>query len=548
MPRSNKSEFNGTKPARRTSSRRRLAAIALPAALLLMPLLALKLYIWKYPMRWGNTDIVHYVWTRNCICAHRKNYSVVTLGASTQNAAFVPELLSENVLDLATRSCSPSTIYYVFKEYLSHSDAPETVYMGFYGTCFRETHGLCPGGMTAGLFNPKDEAEYLLNIIQFKDSPQYYPKSKYWGYKHYLRHRLANFSTYWPYLRNSGFSGRIADNTTVLQKQWSHRGTEVTRTIFEWAPSGITIWDYRNNAYARNNWRHFTVSPLQDFYYKKILDLCKERGIFIRIQVLPIPLENYGPGYWDEFRAYHEEALAGYDSWTLDTSPELASATTGGYSIGDFADDHHFNNHGSLKFCRMIRERYPEDFAEGAVMPVSDNTLAGLEDYLCMENQADKILQWIQGTGRAEGGVPLSALLVTRNGHTLEEDQNLAAVLREEYPAYAEGLVAWGKGDSACYFSGEASASISGEAPAALSCDGGAASLSFSDGAVSLSAFDDGRNFRARLYTTEDGQPRTKELSVPDGADLYAIVLNTRTGRLVTCKSFRFTGWSYRLL
>ena len=122
-------------------------------------------------------------------------------------------------------------------------------------------------------------------------------------------------------------------------------------------------------------------------------------------------------------------------------------------------------------------------------------------------------------------------------------------MLREEYPAYAEGLVAWGNGDAACYFSGETPVSISGDnRTATLSRDGGAASLSFSDGAISLSAFDDGRNFRARLHTTEDGQPRTQELSVPDGADLYAIVLNTRSGKLVTGKSFRFTGWSYRLL
>ncbi|MBQ6565863.1 MAG: hypothetical protein IJL80_02300, partial [Treponema sp.] len=251
--------------------------------------------------------------------------------------------------------------------------------------------------------------------------------------------------------------------------------------------------------------------------------------------------ENYGPGYWDEFRAYHEEALAGYGKWTLDTSPELASATTGGYPIGDFADDHHFNNHGSLKFSRMIRERYPEDFAEGAVMPVSDNTLAGLEDYLCMENKADMILQWMQGTGRSEGGVPLSALFITRNGHTLEEDRQLAAVLGAEYPGYEESLVGLGGDGSACYFTGDGHT-------ASLSSSGGS-SLTLADGDVSLSAFDDGRKICARLQTVENGQPRSEEIASPeDGADLFVLVFNNRTGSLVTSKSFRFTGWSYVLL
>lgn len=545
MPRSKQSEFNGTKPARRTHSRQMLAAIALPAALLLMPLLALKLYIVKYPLRWINEDAVARFWTKDFVSKeHSEHYKIITIGDSSTNAGFVPELLGENFINLAVRSNSPSSAYYVLKRYLSNNESPETVYLAFYGDYhFQNANGFS-SWVLLQYFTRKEEAEFISKVRELKDDTK--------EFDFYADYKLISLNKYWPYLKNSGINGRINKNKSLLKKQSEHRGSEVTRCTDVWKPSPQTTYDavfgQTENHSGNHNWRHFTVSPLQDFYYKKILDLCKERGIFIRIQVLPIPLENYGPGYWDEFRAYHEEALAGYDSWTLDTSQELASATTGGYSIGDFADDHHFNNHGSLKFCRMIRERYPEDFAEGAAMPVSDNTLAGLEDYLRMENQADKILRWIQGTGRSEGGVPLSALLVTRNGHTLEEDWNLARVLREEYPAYAEGLVAWGSGDAACYFSGEASASISGEAPAALSCDGGAASLSFSDGAVSLSAFDDGRNFRARLHTTENGQPRTQELSVPDGADLYAIVLNTRTGRLVTSKSFRFTGWSYKLL
>gem|GEM_PF-4631638 len=529
----------------------RILKILLIVFLFFLPVLALKVYIWKYPLRWSNNP--SFIWTKDFVRKrHSEYYKTVIIGDSTTNASFIPEIIGEDVLDLARSGNSPSNMYYVLKQYLSHNKAPEKIYLAFYSWHFYRINAFTLGVMNR-YFTPEDEAEYLRNIIRFNDTPEYSPESKQQGYQNYLRYRLVNFTTYLPYLKNSGYSNRLEENRKILDKITSHRGTYTTRVVTHWEPSVQTaynaIYGQTENHSGNHNWRHFTVSPLQDFYYKKILDLCKERGIFIRIQVLPIPLENYGPGYWDEFRAYHEEALAGYDSWTLDTSPELASATTGGYPIGDFADDHHFNNHGSLKFCRMIRERYPEDFAEGAAMPVSDNTLAGLEDYLCMENQADKILRWIQGTGRAEGGAPLSALLVTRNGHTLEEDWKLAAVLQEEYPAYEESLVAWGSGDAACYFSGETPVSIFGDnRTATLSRDGGAASLSFSDGAVSLSAFDDGRKFRARLHTTENGQPRTQELSVPDGADLYAIVLNTRTGKLVTCKSFRFTGWSYKLL
>ncbi|MBQ7165590.1 MAG: hypothetical protein IJR93_01410 [Treponema sp.] len=545
MPRSNKSEFNGTKPARRTPSRRRLAAIALSVALLLMPLLALKLYIWKYPMRWSNSP--EWIWTKDFVRkGHSEYYKTIIIGDSTTNASFIPEIIGEDVLDLARGSNCPSNMYYVLKQYLSHNKAPEKIYLAFYSWHFYHIGGFTTGVMT-GYFTPEDEAEYLRNIMRFNDTPEYAPdaKSEYQGYRNYLRYRLVNFTTYWPYLKNSGFSNRLDKNKETFDTVTSHRGTHTTRVVTHWEPSAKTVSDavfgQTENHSGNHNWRHFTVSPLQDFYYRKILDLCKERGIFIRIQVLPIPLENYGPGYWDEFRAYHEEALAGYDSWTLDTSPELASATTGGYPIGDFADDHHFNNHGSLKFSRMIRERYPEDFAEGAVMPVSDNTLAGLEEYLCMENMADMILQWLLGTGRSEGGVPLSALFITRNGHKLEEDRQLAAVLGAEYPGYEESLVGLGGDGSACYFTGDGHT-------ASLSSSGGS-SLTLADGDVSLSAFDDGRKICARLQTVENGQPRSEEIASPeDGADLFVLVFNNRTGSLVTSKSFRFTGWSYVLL
>ncbi len=528
----------------------RILKILLIVFLFFLPVLALKVYIWKYPMRWCNETGVKFVWARNFVREkHEDYYRIITIGDSDTNAAFAPELLGEDVLDLAVYASNPSDAYYVFKEYLSHNQIPETVYIAFYPWHFRY---ISPNAIITGtavmtnMLNLTDELEYLSYTRK-------YGKIQRKDVKAYLGYRFFSIKEYWAYLRNSGYEKRFIANKTALSKQNFHRGTATTRCVAVWNPQIESILNYlygtetEENS-APKNWRHFTVSDLQDFYYRKLLELCRDRGICIRILALPQMYANYGETYWDEFTSYHEEILSDYENWTLAPSQDLVAGTSG-FTAGDFADSHHMNNHGSLKFSRMIRERYPEDFAEGAVMPVSDNTLAGLEDYLCMENQADKILRWIQGTGRAEGGVPLSALLVTRNGHTLEEDWRLAAVLGEEYPAYAEGLVAWGSGDAACYFSGETPVSISGDnRTATLSCDGGAASLSFSDGAVSLSAFDDGRKFRARLHTTEDGHPRTQELSAPDGADLYAIVLNTRSGRLVTCKSFRFTGWSYRLL
>ncbi|MBP5465309.1 MAG: DUF1574 family protein [Treponema sp.] len=523
----------------------RVFKLLLVVFLFLLPVIAVKVYIAKYPLRWCNETGVKFVWARNFVREKQENYyRVVTIGDSDTNAAFAPELLGEDVLDLAVHASNPSDAYYVFKEYLSHNQIPETVYIAFYPWHFRY---ISPGSIITGtaimtnLFNMTDELEYLSNARKYGNV---YRKD----IKGYFDYRFFSIEKYWVYLRNSGYEKRFVSNKTALSKQNFHRGTATTRCVAVYNPQIESILNYlygtetEENS-APKNWRHFTVSDLQDFYYRKLLALCREQGIFIRILALPQMYANYGEKYWDEFKSYHEKILAGYNAWSFDTSRDLV-ADTSGFTAGDFADPHHMNNHGSLKFSRMIRERYPEDFAEGAVMPVSDNTLAGLEDYLCMENQADKILQWIQGTGRAEGGVPLSALFITRNDHALEEDWQLAAVLQEEYPAYAESMRAFGKDCGACYFTGDGHTAV-------LSADGGASALSFSDscpgGDIGLTAFDDGRSFRIRLQTMENGQPCTEGFSSKDGTDLFVLVFNNRTGTLVTSKSFHFTGWSYKL-
>lgn len=510
-----------------TGRRGRLAGL-LTFVILLLPVIALKVYIVKYPLRWTNKDGVAFLWARNFKRENQIHYKTVILGDSSTNAAFASELLGEDVINLAVRSMAPSDIYWFFKECLSRNGIGiETVYIDFYATHFFFTSGSV-GWITSQLdfHDIDDEFEYLISLRKLEDK-DWFSVCNRW-----LQARFG-IKPYLPYLKNIG-SQRREQNKKDLQRQWFHRGSEVTRTVEEWNPDNDTR-NYYFYSSKGHNWLHFAPSHVQDFYYRQLLELCTERNIRIRIQALPITFEHYGPAYWDEFRAYHDEILAGYDNWTLDTAAELS----GGFSIGDFADDHHFNNHGSLKFSRMIRERHPEDFAEGAVIPVSDNTLAGLEDYICMENRADMILQWIQGTGQSEGGVPLSALFITRNSHVLEEDWQLAAVLRKDYSMYEEGLVGIADG-TACFFSGDSHS--------ARLTQGDGSSLTFADGAISLSAFDDGRKMQCRLSYLKDDQPYSELFYFPtDGVDLFVLVFNNRIGNLVTSKSFRFTGWSYRL-
>ncbi|MBQ9538054.1 MAG: hypothetical protein IJU95_02190, partial [Treponema sp.] len=132
MPRSNESNASGGKAAQMGKkgkparmSRRGKLAVLLTLVLFFLPVIAVKVYIWKYPLRWCNDTGVKFVWARNFVRKnHGAGYNVVVLGDSDTNAAFAPELLGEDVLDLAVFSTEPHDDYYVFKEYLSHNQAP----------------------------------------------------------------------------------------------------------------------------------------------------------------------------------------------------------------------------------------------------------------------------------------------------------------------------------------------------------------------------------------------------------------------------------------
>ena len=116
-----------------------------------------------------------------------------------------------------------------------------------------------------------------------------------------------------------------------------------TRTIQEGdIPDGI-VYD------------EFCVSPLFDDYLKKLINLCEDKDIQVRIVKLPLPgKEKYTQEYTEGFHSYYKAIKKSFPGITVD----WFSA----YEEDKFVDSSHMNSHGALKFSKELKMLYSEDF------------------------------------------------------------------------------------------------------------------------------------------------------------------------------------------
>ena len=72
--------------------------------LVLLPLFLLCLYLKCFPLCYSDDEVPYYVWTKK---RTGQQFEVVVLGDSTANAAYLPNLLGETVINLSLGGASP---------------------------------------------------------------------------------------------------------------------------------------------------------------------------------------------------------------------------------------------------------------------------------------------------------------------------------------------------------------------------------------------------------------------------------------------------------
>ncbi len=361
-----------------------LIRILISAVLVLLPVFLICMYIRLFPMNYADGEAPYYFWNRDVSrSSSDRRYRVLILGDSAANAAYLPEVLSEDTINLSLGGTTPVENYYVLSDWLNAHEAPETVFLSFmdyhmiYDNMFYErtvyAHRLTPSQEREVLSEARDCQD---ENIAIKDAEE-----QLFQYDHYLPQK------YLPALLNAGFSSRRAENEAHYAAVSLHRGAYIGLSDAVYMDTDPNVYD------------SYVVNPLYDRYYRKILALCQEKGIQARIISLPKTgnsvlterFHNQRDGYYEALA--EEYPCAQYDA-RIETMDNRC-----------FLDWEHFNTSGAWLFSSRLRRMYPDVFHEEVP---SDETLIGQLEYLKLIPQPDQLLNCLNNDY-------FSALLITQD-------------------------------------------------------------------------------------------------------------------------------------
>lgn len=340
--------------------------------LVLLPLFLLCLYLKLFPLCYSDDEVPYYVWTK---ALSGQQFEVVILGDSTGNAAFLPNLLGENVVNLSLGGATPIENYYIFQNYMRKNAKPKVCYVAYNDAHLSECDCLYSRILYSHILTFRQEVELFSLARRFGEKAVLVD-----GWLHcWLSHRFYSPEVYLPAILASSFGDRLVKNRALYHYDDVHFGAYMARSRDE-------CWNLE--PYTKDS---FGMADLFAFYYERLLRFCADEGIQVRLVKLPVnqPV-THTQQYLDEYRTFYAELLERFPSATLLWIQD-------GFDQHDFFDDEHLNVNGAIRFSRLLRERYPADFSDAAK---SAKTLEGIEDYLSITYSADRIRDLQEAAGR----------------------------------------------------------------------------------------------------------------------------------------------------
>ena len=342
--------------------------------MLLLPFICIPLYS-KYNMiDFIDEETPYYIWNRDfCTSQHESGYKTVFLGDSTANAAFIPEALSDSVVNLAMGGATPAECYYIMNDYLANNTAPSDVFISFYDNHLYESTNFWNRTMYSHRFTPLQNLRIIQNAKKYKDNTIFTDTCclDYISYELYLPNK------YITALTNAGFNQRRQANKDAYYLIGLRSGRYLTKqsTQEDTAPLECS---------------EFTVSDLFDYYYRQLIDLCVTKGIRVHLIKLPLPSDTvFTENYIRQFNGYYNDLKKDYPSISVDW-------LRGDYDKSCFCDQIHMNSHGALRFnTELLKSHYPYAF-EGKI---GDAQKEAIRINIIDETSIDDIFLWCDLAG-----------------------------------------------------------------------------------------------------------------------------------------------------
>lgn len=341
---------------------------------IVLPVIALSTYLCMDQLAYMDDESPYYYWNREMTnTAHDEYYRTIILGDSGANAAFEPALLSADTLNLALGGTTPMENYYTLQEWLENNPAPKVCYISFGDSHMQKEDCFWKRVMYMHRYRLSTNIEMMKAAIKYNEKSVLEDKlvnDYIWDFTAY---ELWAPSKYVTSLVNSKGNGRKEVNQKSYELCELHSGRYISRSVSENKSDKEVIYD------------SFSVGPLFDHYYRKLIELCLQNGIEVHIVKLPISdLVSYSDGYVEDFNKYYDALMEEYQGITVEWIKYLDKKC--------YTDLVHMNYHGSLRFCAEIKRRHSDDFADDTVTP---RQILAVNDALKIENKLSEILRWV---------------------------------------------------------------------------------------------------------------------------------------------------------
>ncbi len=232
--------------------------------LVILPVICLIGYARMAPLSYYDTgDGPAYVWNSEyCNTHHDKEPKTIILGDSGANASYMPEVLSDETVNLALSGSSTMETYYIMAEYLKNNKPPKDVFISFSDAHFKSAGTFWKMAMKMHRYSLEDSWHMLQAAINYEDS-SIVKGNYYWDF---LSYELYLPNKYMVSLANAGINGRMEKNKKGMNAQGINRGRYIARGIHE------------ENSEGPMEYKGFKPKPLYDTYYRKLIRLCLDNN------------------------------------------------------------------------------------------------------------------------------------------------------------------------------------------------------------------------------------------------------------------------------
>ena len=375
--------------------------------LVLFPLFALMGYLALCPLFYGDDELPYYTWTKRL---SGQSYEVAILGDSTANAAFLPNLLGENVVNIALGGSTPVEGYYAFQNYLRKNEKPKVCYISYSDELLSSCECLYSRVLYSHVLTFAQEADLFRRARQFGEESVLVD-----GWRHrWISTRCYSPEIYLPALLASSFGDRLVKNRALYHHDDVHRGSYMSRSRDEaWSLTPAVLDSFAPGAMFAS-------------YYGQLVDLCEREGIQVRLVKLPVSQPvMHTLRYGEDYEAFLAPLLERHPDVTAVWIRE-------GFDQHDFFDRNHMNVNGAIRFSRLIRSMYPADFSDA---PPSGKTLEGLADYAEITNSEERKQELREAAAACRYlnsaflPAPVRALFLPLSGEILRVKRGIGGVL-----------------------------------------------------------------------------------------------------------------------